>query len=222
MLLYLLLTLPPLLFGFYAQSKVKSNFSKYREVPTARGVTGAEVARALLDSQGLHHVAVEETGGFLSDHYDPSKKVLRLSRDVYRGKSVAAAGIAAHEMGHALQDAENYAPLTMRSSMVPSVTVGSWVGPLLLIVGMFIHPGVALIGLMFFAATVLFSIVTLPVEFDASRRAKKLLVSQGILAQQELKGVNQVLDAAALTYVAVALQAISTLLYYAFVLFGDD
>ena len=222
MLLYLLLTVPPLLLGFYAQSKVKSNFSKYREVPTARGVTGAQVARALLDSQGLHNVMVEETRGFLSDHYDPSKKVLRLSRDVYRGKNVAAAGIAAHEMGHALQDAENYGPLTLRNSMVPSVTIGSWVGPLLLMVGMFIHPGLALIGLIFFGSTVLFSIVTLPVEFDASRRAKKLLVSEGILQKQELKGVNKVLDAAALTYVAVALQAITTLLYYAIILFDDN
>ncbi len=222
MFIYLLLTLPPLLFSFYAQNKVKSNFEKYRNVMTIQGVTGAEVARALLNSQNLSHVTVEETSGFLGDHYDPTKKVLRLSKDVYHGKSVAAAGIAAHEMGHALQDAEQYGALVLRSNMVTSVKVGSWVGPLLFLVGLFIHPGLAIIGLLFFAATVLFSLVTLPVEYDASRRAKKLLVSQGILQKQELQGVKKVLDAAALTYVAVALQAITTLLYYVFLLFGND
>lgn len=222
MFLYLILTLPPLLFSFYVQSKVKSNFEKYRKVMTIKGVTGAEVARALLNSQNLSHVRIEETSGFLGDHYDPSKKVLRLSKDVYHGKSVAAAGIAAHEMGHALQDAEQYGALVLRSNMVTSVKIGSWVGPLLFLVGLFIHPGLALIGLLFFGATVLFSLVTLPVEYDASRRAKKLLVSQGILQKQELEGVKKVLDAAALTYVAVALQAITTLLYYIFLLLGND
>jgi Zn-dependent membrane protease YugP len=219
---YLIIALPGLLLGLYAQMKVKRNFNKYSQVRTARGVTGAQVARDLLDSQGLQNVRVEEVQGFLSDHYDPRSKVLRLSPGVYRSNSVAAAGIAAHEMGHALQDAKMYAPLTLRSAMVPSVQIGSYAGPLLFIIGMFIHPSLAWLGLILFGATVLFSLVTLPVEFDASKRAKQLLVNQGVLASRELEGVNKVLDAAALTYVAAALQSIMTLLYYASFLTGRD
>ncbi len=222
MFIYLLFALVPLLFSFYAQNKVKRNFEKYSQIMTIKGITGAEVARGLLDSQNLSHVLVEETNGFLSDHYDPTKKVLRLSKDVYHGKSIAAAGIAAHEMGHAMQDAEEYGPLVLRSGMVTSVKVGSWVGPLLFFIGLFLNPALAIIGLLFFGVTILFALTTLPVEYDASRRAKKLLVTQGILQKQEIKGVKDVLDAAALTYVAVALQAITTLLYYVFILLGND
>jgi uncharacterized protein len=219
--LYFVFALPALLLGMWAQFKVKSAFNKYSQVRTARGVTGAQVARYLLDSEGLQGVAVEETQGMLSDHYDPRAKVLRLSPQVYRGNSVAAAGIAAHEMGHALQDAQNYGFLGLRSAMVPSVQIGSWLGPLIFIGGIIMNwTGLAWLGLILFGATAAFALVTLPVEFDATRRAKQLLVERGILVNQEMGGVNGVLDAAALTYVAAALQAISTLLYYVFLLTG--
>ncbi|MDQ4077984.1 MAG: zinc metallopeptidase [Chloroflexota bacterium] len=221
--MYFVFALPALLLGLYAQMKVKRAYSQYSQVRTTRGLTGAQIARYLLDSEGLHEVAIEETQGMLSDHYDPRGKVLRLSPDVYRGSTVAAAGIAAHEMGHALQHARNYAPLALRSAMVPSVQFGSWLGPLIFIAGFLMQsPSLALIGLVLFAAVALFSVVTLPVEFDASRRAKALLTDRGILIQQETEGVNKVLNAAALTYVAAALQAISTLLYYVFLLTGSD
>ncbi len=222
--MYFVFALPALLLGLYAQMKVKSAFNEYSQVRTGRGMTGAQVARTLLDAEGLSHVRVEESQGFLSDHYDPRDKVLRLSPDVYRTPSVAAAGIAAHEMGHALQDAHSYGPLALRSLMVPSVQVGSMLGPLIFMAGLFLSQTLAWVGLLLFAAVVLFSLVTLPVEFDASRRAKRLLVERGLLVTQEAEGVNKVLDAAALTYVAAALQAISTLMYYAFLLMGrsDD
>ncbi len=219
--MYLLFALPGLLLAMYAQNRVKSNFNKYSKVQTGRRVTGAQVARYLLDSQGLDNVRVEQVQGFLSDHYDPRGKVLRLSPGVYGSTSVAAAGIAAHEMGHALQDAQRYKPLVLRSVMVPSVQVGGFLGPLVFMAGLFISPSLAWLGVILFGATVVFSLVTLPVEFDASNRAKKLLVNQGILSSSELDGVNNVLNAAALTYVAGALQALSTLLYYVFILMGS-
>lgn len=219
--MYFVFALPALLLGLWAQAKVKGAVNQYSQVRTMRGVTGAQVARTLLDAEGLHNVRVEETQGFLSDHYDPRGKVLRLSPDVYRGPSVAAAGIAAHEMGHALQDAKGYAPLVLRSAMVPSVQFGSWLGPLVFFAGLLMNlTGLAWLGLILFGATAAFALVTLPVEFDASRRAKQLLTERGILVSQEMQGVNAVLDAAALTYVAGAAQAISTLLYYAFILMG--
>ncbi len=219
--LYFVFALPALILGLYAQAKVRGAYNRYAQVRTARNVTGAQVARTLLDSFGLHDVGVEETSGFLSDHYDPRHKVLRLSPDVYRSTSVAAAGIAAHEMGHALQDARGYAPLQVRSAMVPAVQFGSFLGPLIFLGGLLLSlPNIAWAGLILFGATVVFSLVTLPVEFDASKRAKSLLVSNGILIGNEIEGVNKVLDAAALTYVAAAIQAISTLLYYAFILTG--
>jgi uncharacterized protein len=221
MLLYFLFGLPALLLGLYAQWRVKSSFSKYSKVRTQRGVTGAQVARSLLDAQGLHDVRVEESKGFLSDHYDPRGKVLRLSPDVYHTPSVAAAGVAAHEMGHAMQDASQYWGLVARSAMVPAVQFGSWLGPLIFFAGfLFLGETVAWIGLILFAAVAVFALVTLPVEFDASARAKRLLVSHGILFEDEMQGVNRVLNAAALTYVAAAIQAIMTLLYYAFLLLG--
>ena len=219
--LYILFSLPAILLALFAQTRVKANFAKFSRVATMRGVTGAQVARSLLDSNGLQQVKVERAKGFLSDHYDPRTKVLRLSPAVHDSHSVAAAGIAAHEMGHALQDARNYAPLGLRSVMVPSVRLGSWAGPILFFIGYLVNvTGLAWFGLALFAATVVFALVTLPVEFDASRRAKQLLVNHGVLASQEMAGVNKVLNAAALTYVAGALQAISTLLYYAFILMG--
>ena len=219
--LFLVFALPGLLLGLFAQSRVKSNFNKFAKVRTARNVTGAEVARQLLDAQGLYDVAIEETQGFLSDHYDPRSKVLRLSPGVYRTPSIAAAGVAAHEMGHALQDAGGYFPLQIRSALVPAAQFGSSLAPWLFMGGLLLNfTSLAWVGVIMFAAAVLFTLVTLPVEFDASARAKKLLVSHGILIGDEIEGVNKVLNAAAWTYVAAAVSAIGTLLYYVMLLGG--
>lgn len=219
--LFWLFALPGLLLGFWAQSRVKRNFNKYSNVRTARNVTGADVARSLLDAQGLYDVAVEETQGFLSDHYDPRNKVLRLSPQVYRTPSIAAAGVAAHEMGHALQDAGGYFPLQIRSALVPAAQFGSSLAPWIFFAGLLLQfTQLAWIGVILFGAAVLFTLVTLPVEFDASKRAKKLLVSEGVLIGNEVDGVNKVLDAAALTYVAAAVSAVGTLLYYVLLLTG--
>lgn len=221
--LYFVFALPPLLLGLYARWRVRKTFNEQSQVRVQRGLTGAEVARRLLDAEGLHNVTIESADGFLSDHYDPRGKVLRLSPDVHNSPTIAAAGVAAHEMGHALQDAKKYAPLKLRSAMVPSVQFGSWLGPLIFIGGFFLNfPSLAWLGLILFGATVVFAVVTLPVELDASRRAKALLTERGVLYQSEMDGVNSVLNAAALTYVAAALQAIATFAYYAFLLLGRD
>lgn len=216
--LYLVFALPPLLLGLWAQFRVKSAFSKYSQVRTLSGINGAEAAKRLLDRGGLSQVAVEATHGMLSDHYDPRSKTLRLSEDVYRLPSIASVGVAAHEAGHALQDKTGYFPLQIRSAMVPVVSIGSNLGPIIFMVGLFMSgtlgSSLAWTGLLLFAGTAMFALVTLPVEFDASRRAKELLVTQGIVSQNEMQGVNAVLDAAALTYVAGAAQAIMQLLYY--------
>ena len=222
--LYFVFALPAMLLGLWAQFRVRGTFSKYSQVRSMRGMTGAQAARAILDNAGLRNVAVERSNGFLSDHYDPRSKTLRLSEATYASPSVAAVGVAAHEAGHALQDQQQYAPLRLRSSLVPAVQFGSWLGPIIFMVGLFlsnaIGTSVAWIGLLIFGVTALFTLVTLPVEFDASKRAKQLLVAQGILGQEEMVGVNRVLDAAALTYVAAAIQAVMTLLYYAYLLMG--
>jgi Zn-dependent membrane protease YugP len=188
------------------------------------GLTGAQAARKILDANGLQNVTVERVGGMLSDHYDPRSKTLRLSEAVYATPSLAAVGVAAHESGHAVQDQAHYGPLALRSALVPTVQIGSWLGPIIFLVGLFMAgmfgTTLAWVGIGVFGLTALFSIVTLPVELDASKRAKQLLVSTGVLAPQEMQGVNRVLDAAALTYVAAALQAVMTLLYYATLLMG--
>lgn len=222
--LYLLFSLPALLLGFWAQLKVKSAFNKYSKIRSYTGLTGAEVARRMLDGNNLSQIKIEETGGMLSDHYDPGAKTLRLSSGVYRSNSIAAAGVAAHECGHAFQDADDYGPLRIRSAMVPTVQIGSWLGPVIFMVGLFIASSagttIAWIGLALFAATAAFALVTLPVELDATRKAKAWLSDSGIVYSGEMDGVNKVLDAAALTYVASAVQAISTVLYYAYLLMG--
>jgi Zn-dependent membrane protease YugP len=218
--LYLLFALPGLLLGMYAQMRVRSSFEKYSRVRSATGMTGAQAARRVLDANGLQMVDVERVDGFLSDHYDPRHKVLRLSSQVYDTPSLAAVGVAAHEAGHAIQDQQKYAMLQLRSALVPGVQIGGWVGPLIFFAGLWFSTTLAWIGLAVFGLTAVFALVTLPVEFDASRRAKQLLTNTGILAPQELQGVNRVLDAAALTYVAAAIQAVMTLAYYAFILVG--
>jgi hypothetical protein len=216
--LYLVFAGPPMLLGLRAQFKVKSAFKRYSQIPTQSGINGAEAATRLLSRGGLSNVVVEETSGMLSDHYDPRSKTLRLSEDVYAQPSIASVGVAAHEAGHAMQDKIGYFPLKLRSAMVPAVSFGSSLGPIIFMIGLFLSgtlgSTLAWTGLLLFGAVTLFAIVTLPVEFDASRRAKELLVSQGIVSQSEMKGVNAVLDAAALTYVAAAAQAIMQLLYY--------
>lgn len=223
--LYLLFAIPPLLLGLWAQFKVQSAFRRYSKMRTASGITGAQMARMILDRNGLYSVAVERVGGMLTDHYDPSSKVLRLSESVYGTPSVAAVGVAAHEAGHALQDKMHYGPLRLRSAIVPAVSIGSWLGPIIFLVGFFMSGvtgnTIAIIGLLLFAMTAVFALVTLPVEFDASRRAKQQLVAMG-LSPQEMRGVSEVLDAAALTYVAAAVQAIMTMLYYVSLLMRRD
>ncbi len=216
--LYLLFAIPPLLLGLWAQFRVQSAFRQYSKVRTGNGITGAQMARLILDSNGLHSVAVERVNGMLSDHYDPRGKVLRLSDSVFGTPSVAAVGVAAHEAGHALQDKQHYGPLRLRSAIVPAVNIGSWLGPIIFMIGFFMSGAtgntIAIIGLLFFGMTAVFALVTLPVEFDASKRAKQQLATIGGISPQELKGVSQVLDAAALTYVAAAVQAVVTMLYY--------
>jgi Zn-dependent membrane protease YugP len=216
--LYLLLAIPPLLLGMWAQFRVQSAFKQYSRVRTSTGVDGAHAARQLLDINGLQGVNIERVGGTLSDHYDPGHKVLRLSQDVYATPSIAAVGVAAHEAGHALQDKVNYGPLRLRSAIVPAVQFGSWLGPIIFMVGFFMQgafgQSLAWVGILLFGATAVFALVTLPVEFDASKRAKAQLASAGILTPQEIQGVDKVLDAAALTYVAAAVQAVTTVLYY--------
>jgi Zn-dependent membrane protease YugP len=219
--LWLIFALPGLLLGLWARSRVKSAFKQYSKVTTARGVTGAQVARSLLDSQGLYDIQIEESKGYLSDHYDPRKRVLRLSTDVYHQSSIAAAGVAAHEMGHALQHAGGYFPLQIRSAIVPAARFGSSLAPWIFILGfLFQFTALAWAGLVLFGIAVIFTLITLPVELDASKRAKRLLVGNGVLIGNEINGVNKVLDAAALTYVAAAVAAVGQFLYYLLLLTG--
>jgi Zn-dependent membrane protease YugP len=222
---YFLFALPALLLGLYAQARVKSAYERYSRKPNARGFSGYDAARILLRSAGLDHVAVQEVPGKLSDHYDPGKKTLSLSSGVARSASVASLGIVAHEIGHAMQDATGYGPLRVRSGLVPIVTLGSWLGPIIFFVGLFLSAAtgsttIAWFGLFLFAGTAVFSLVTLPVERNASHRALQLLQTYGLADGQELQQTKEVLDAAALTYVAAVVQSLATLLYYAFLLTG--
>lgn len=226
MITYLLLMAPFLLLGLWAQSRVKGSFQQWSQVRASSGRTGAEVARAILDRNGLHHVEVLHTPGSLSDHYDPRKRTVNLSDDVYSSSSVAAVAVAAHEVGHAIQHARAYAPLAARTALFPMASLGSAAFMPLFIMGIVLYSiGAAgggqlvmLLAIGLFAFGVLFQVVTLPVEFDASRRAKRQL-QELVLAPaggQEAAGTQQVLSAAALTYVAAALSAIAQLAYFAF------
>jgi Zn-dependent membrane protease YugP len=222
---YLVFALPALLLAFYAQWRVRSAYERYSREPNNRGLSGSEVARILLRSAGLGHIRVEEVPGQLSDHYDPGKDILRLSQGVSQSRSVAALGIVAHEVGHAMQDAANYVPLRLRSGLVPAVKIGSWLGPIIFLAGFFLSgltgsTAIAWLGLFLFAGTVVFALITLPVEFNASNRALQLLQTYQLADGRELQETKKVLDAAALTYVAALAQALSTLLYYVFLLTG--
>jgi len=212
---------PGLLLGLYAQARIKANVAKYGEVPTPSGVTGAEVARRLLDAQGLQDVRIESTEGVLSDHYDPRAKVLRLSQKVYYTPSIAAAGIAAHETGHALQDAQDYFPMEARTYIVPMVQLASQIAPWAFVAGLMLQwTTLTWIGVILFGSSFFFALLTLPVEFNASARAKELLVRQGIIPPDQIEGVDKVLDAAAWTYVAAAVSAVGVWLFYVFMLLG--
>ena len=218
---YFLFILPPLLLMLYAQHRVKSTFQKYEQVPNQRGMSGGEVARYLLDANGLRDVPIEVVQGQLTDHYDPRSRTLRLSQPVYASRSVAALGIAAHETGHAIQHQTGYLPLQLRSALVPVASIGSNIGWIMILAGIVIQfSTLAWLGIAFFAAGTLFAFVTLPVEFNASNRALQLLSSTGIIDRTEYEQDRQVLNAAALTYVAGFLAALMQLLYWVTVVTG--
>jgi uncharacterized protein len=202
-----------MIFGIYAQFKVKGTVSKYSQVPISSGLTGAQIAGRILDAAGIHDVSVEGIQTYLGDHYDPSKKRLCLSPDVYNGRSVAAAGIAAHECGHALQHAQAYAPLKLRMMVVPATMFASQMLPFVILGGFFLNIfGLILLGIVVYSIIALFQLITLPVEYNASSRAKTILGQMGIVSRQEAAGVHKVLNAAALTYVAALIAAIAHLL----------
>lgn len=213
---YFLFLAPALLLAFWAQMRVKATYAAARQVPA--NLSGAAAARHMLDSAGLHDVAIEPIAGELSDHYDPRSKVLRLSQGVYNQRSLAAVGIAAHEAGHALQDAHRYAPLVVRNIAVPAASFGGNISMIMIIAGLLIPAMKILVplGIIAFSGVVFFQLINLPVEFDASNRAKRQLVEYGIVPEQQMGYVNSVLNAAAWTYVAATLQAIGTLLYLIF------
>jgi Zn-dependent membrane protease YugP len=206
----LIMLVPALVLGIYAQAKVSSSFSRYSQVPSARGLTGAQAARILLDGAGLPDVGIEVAGSRLSDHYDPRSRTLTLSPEVGNSNSLAALGVAAHESGHAMQHADGYVPFKFRSSLVPVANVGTNFGFILFFVGLvFFRSGLLMnVGIVLYAGAVLFTLVTLPVELNASRRAMAQLSDRSILVADELAGAKKVLSAAALTYVAAALMAI--------------
>lgn len=218
---YLLFLAPALLLGLWAQMRVRTTVANAQKQPAP--LSGAAAARHILDSAGLQDVAIEEIPGQLSDHYDPTQRVLRLSSPNYRGRDLAAVGIAAHESGHALQHAQHYALMGIRNAAVPAASFGSGISWILLLVGFWLrNPTLLFLGIAAFSCIVFFQVVNLPVEFDASRRAKLQLVQLGIVPPAEMVYVNKVLNAAALTYVAGTLQSILTLLYYLMILSGSS
>lgn len=218
---YILFIAPALLLALWAQWRVRSTYAQAAQAPSR--LSGAAAARHILDAAGLQSVAIEPIRGELTDHYDPRDKVLRLSEGVYGARSLAAVGIAAHEAGHALQDAKQYAPLMVRNLAVPAANFGGSLGMLLIMVGFgFGLQSVLWLGIIGFGCVAAFQVINLPVEFDASNRAKRLLVDYGIVGQDEMPYVNNVLNAAAWTYVAATLQAVLTVLYYVMMFTGND
>lgn len=214
---YFLFLIPPTLLSFWASMRVRSAFRRYSQVPTEKGYTGAQAAQILLDRAGIHDVAIVPARGMLTDHYNPATKQLALSEGVYSSRSVAAVGVATHEAGHAIQHATGYAALGLRSTLVPTVGIGSNLGMWVILIGFFMQSaGMIVVGCVLFSAVVLFQLVTLPVEFDASNRAKQLVVESGIIYPEEREGIDAVLNAAAWTYVAAAITSIATLAYYLF------
>jgi len=227
--MYFLFMVPPLLFMLYAQYKVTSTYNKYSKVANMQHMTGAQAAQILLRTNGLHHVGIEGIRGKLTDHYDPRSKTLRLSEEVYTKPSVASLGIAAHEIGHAIQDEVGYTPMKIRAGLVPMANLGSRLGWVFVFAGVILFAftsndtlafPLTLIGVILFSAAVLFTLVTLPVEFNASSRARQMLQTNGLVSTQEYDAASAVLSAAALTYVAALLQAVAQLLYFVMLLFG--
>jgi Zn-dependent membrane protease YugP len=219
---YLLFMAPAFILMALASWYVRSAYNKWSKVPASSRLTGAQAAQRLVSSGALYGVKIEGVSGNLSDHYDPRTKTLRLSQGVANNASVAAVAIAAHELGHAMQDAEDYMPLRLRAALVPAVNIGSWLGWILILIGLFLNMvNLAWLGVLVFSGGALFALATLPVELNASARAKRLLVETGIIqSEQERRGVNNVLNAAALTYVAGLLTAILQLLYFASMVSG--
>ncbi len=222
---YLVFAIVPLLLGLYAQFKIQNAYKKYSSIRTKTGICGFEAARKMLDEHDLTDVKIEKVNGTLTDHYDPRAKILRLSEGVYNSTSIAAVGVACHEAGHAYQHAELYAPLKLRTAIIPMVNIGSHLGMILFTVGLLLSGMagdgnyiISKIGLLLFALTAVFAVITLPVEFNASNRAKAWLSDSGLLYSDELDGISEVLSAAAMTYVSAAIQAISNVLYYASIL----
>lgn len=212
---YLLFIAPALLLSLWASWRTRSAFNKYSRVRTATGLTGAQAAHRMLQTAGINDVEVVPTHGMLTDHYNPLTKKLALSEAVYASPSVAAVGVACHEAGHAIQHATHYKPLWLRSALVPTANIGSSLGYFVMLFGLVLQStNMVLVGAVLFSAVLLFQIVTLPVEFDASARAKRLAVEHGIVLAQERQGMDRVLNAAALTYVAAAVSTLMTLLYF--------
>lgn len=212
---YIVLILPCFILSMICQIKVKSNFSKYGNIPNRRGMTGAQAAQYVLNQYGVTGVRIEATSGSLTDHFDPRTNVIRLSQDVYNVASVAAVGVACHEAGHAVQHATGYVPNKIRGAIVPAARIGSNLGWILFLIGLFLptqYSFVLWLGIIFFSLSVLFTVVTLPVEFDASRRALKCIRETNLLATDEYEGTKKVLQAAAMTYVAAAATALLQLL----------
>lgn len=208
-----IILIPAMLFAAYAQGKIQSTFGKYLRVPGSKGISGYQVARSILDSQGLYDVRVERVSGKLTDHYDPRKTAVRLSDAVYNSSSIAAVSVAAHETGHAIQHHEGYLPLNLRSTIAPIASFGSSAAWIFIILGIVFNAfNIIMLGVYAFTAAVIFQMVTLPVEFNASSRAIALLESQGYIARDEVKPASRVLRAAALTYVAATIVALSQLL----------
>jgi Zn-dependent membrane protease YugP len=221
--IYFVFLIPPLIIGFVIQHRLKQAVASQMQVRVANGMTGEQVARMILDHNGLAGVPIHQApGGPLSDHYDPRQRTVNLSQGIYEGNAVASAAIAAHEVGHAIQHQKAYTPFRLRSVMFPAVAFASKSWLVLLMIGVFANiAGLAQLAIILFAVVVLFQLVTLPVEFDASRRAKHQLHALGLISAGEEQGVSKVLSAAAMTYVAAALAALSQLAYYALVFLGN-
>lgn len=228
--MYFVFALPAMIFALWAQYKVKSTFARYSEVRNMRNLSGLDVAQILIRSEGLEYLQVNQVPGDLTDFYNPADKSINLSQGSTRGPSVAAMAVVAHELGHAVQDKQGYPWMRARAGIVGIANIGSNMGPLLFFLGMIFGGfarsplgwNIAFLGLILFAGAVVFTLLTLPVEFNASRRARAMLMNNGLVSAQEMDGVGAMLNAAALTYVAGAAQAISQLLYYAFILFGGS
>ncbi len=213
--MYFIFLAPAMFLGMWAQYKVKAEIQRASKIPATAGISGAEVAQKILDLKGIRGVGIERINAAMGDHYDPKAKVLRLSESVYGGRSLSSLGIAAHEVGHAIQDATQYAPLVIRNGIVPLASVGPKISFFLMILGgalgMF---NLILLGIFAFSLIVVFQLINLPVEFDASNRARRILLENGIISSSEEKEVGKVLNAAAMTYVAATVSSVLTLVYY--------